>query len=218
MAYSKTNWVNENEPAINADNLNKIEAGIEDNSLQLESYGRTINEIIDNKLDIVDVLNEASTDTDKPYSADYLNDKLVSVGTSAPSDGRRVWFKKGKNMWKFGDFQGNASKMLEFTFPLPKGTYAFSFNVINATGKAIDFYTSDNVRIKNLYIAPHTTATLVTSTFTADVEIARVQVYGGDSADELTEIQLEEGSTATTYEAYVKPAIYVDGVKIYEMS
>ena len=28
MAYAKTNWVNEREPAINAENLNKIEEGI----------------------------------------------------------------------------------------------------------------------------------------------------------------------------------------------
>lgn len=31
MAYTKTNWVNNQAPAINADNLNKIEGGIFDN-------------------------------------------------------------------------------------------------------------------------------------------------------------------------------------------
>ena len=31
MAYTKTNWVNNQAPAINADNLNKIEDGIFDN-------------------------------------------------------------------------------------------------------------------------------------------------------------------------------------------
>lgn len=31
MAYTKTTWVNNQEPAINADNLNKIEQGIFDN-------------------------------------------------------------------------------------------------------------------------------------------------------------------------------------------
>lgn len=37
MAYTKTNWVNEGPPAIDADNLNKIEDGIYDNSIQIEA-------------------------------------------------------------------------------------------------------------------------------------------------------------------------------------
>ncbi len=32
MAYSKTVWVNDNAPALNATNLNKIENGIYDNA------------------------------------------------------------------------------------------------------------------------------------------------------------------------------------------
>jgi len=116
--------------------------------------------------------------------------------------------ERGKNFWEFGDYVGNATKLLTFTNPLPKGTYTFSFNVINATGKAIDFYSSDNVKIKNLYIAPHTTITKVTPTFTANIEIAKVTIYSGDSADELTNIQLEEGSTATDYEPYQEPKTY----------
>ena len=35
MAYTKTNWVNEGPPAIDADNLNHIEQGIYDNSLEI---------------------------------------------------------------------------------------------------------------------------------------------------------------------------------------
>ena len=34
MAYTKTTWVNDTTPAINATNLNKIEQGIEDNSFE----------------------------------------------------------------------------------------------------------------------------------------------------------------------------------------
>lgn len=36
MAYTKTNWVNDSTPAINADNLNKIEQGIYDNSIKID--------------------------------------------------------------------------------------------------------------------------------------------------------------------------------------
>lgn len=35
MAYSKTTWVNDNAPALNAANLNKIENGIYNNSLDI---------------------------------------------------------------------------------------------------------------------------------------------------------------------------------------
>ena len=36
MSYSKTVWVNDNAPALNASNLNKIENGIYDNSVAIE--------------------------------------------------------------------------------------------------------------------------------------------------------------------------------------
>lgn len=37
MAYTKTNWVNEGPPAIDADNLNNIESGIETNDLRISN-------------------------------------------------------------------------------------------------------------------------------------------------------------------------------------
>ena len=37
MAYTKTNWVNEGPPAIDADNLNNIESGIETNDLRISA-------------------------------------------------------------------------------------------------------------------------------------------------------------------------------------
>lgn len=37
MAYTKTNWVNEGPPAIDADNLNKIENGIYTNSNNIDN-------------------------------------------------------------------------------------------------------------------------------------------------------------------------------------
>ena len=37
MAYTKTNWVNGGPPAIDADNLNKIEAGIYDTSVDVDA-------------------------------------------------------------------------------------------------------------------------------------------------------------------------------------
>ena len=42
MAYTKTNWVNNNEPAINADNLNHLEDGVE------KAYGVELLAVVDN--------------------------------------------------------------------------------------------------------------------------------------------------------------------------
>lgn len=91
-----TNIANINK--VTASDMNEIKNVVNNNADDIDVANNNITQLHNNKLDIADVLNQASTDTDKPYSADYLNDKLVSVGTTAPTDGRRVWFKESKNV------------------------------------------------------------------------------------------------------------------------
>ena len=79
----------------NAQEMDLNKAKVQDD---IAVINNNITDLNNNKLDINAVLNQASTDTDKPYSADYLNDKLVSVGATAPENGERVWFKKSKNL------------------------------------------------------------------------------------------------------------------------
>ena len=45
MSYTKTTWVNNNSPKINADNLNNIENGIEANDLAIEQNNLAINNL-----------------------------------------------------------------------------------------------------------------------------------------------------------------------------
>lgn len=45
MAYTKTTWVDNSPPAINADNLNKIENGIEDHEQRIEALEQGIEDI-----------------------------------------------------------------------------------------------------------------------------------------------------------------------------
>lgn len=52
MAYTKTNWSNDNAPAINEENLNKIEDGIFD--------AHTKNDEQDNKINEINSINEYS--------------------------------------------------------------------------------------------------------------------------------------------------------------
>ena len=96
---------------VSASDMNEIKEVVNANAQEMDDnktevqddiavINNNITDLNNNKLDINAVLNEASTDTDKTYSADYLNDKLVSVGVEAPTDGRRVWFKKSENIFK----------------------------------------------------------------------------------------------------------------------
>lgn len=64
MAYTKTNWINDSVPAINAGNLNKIEQGIYDNSVATEentsNIGNIDNLATQNKSDLVNAINEVN--------------------------------------------------------------------------------------------------------------------------------------------------------------
>ena len=57
MAYSKTVWVNDNAPALNAVNLNKIENGIYDNA-------NNVDDLLDGLIDIDTSAASGTTDGD----------------------------------------------------------------------------------------------------------------------------------------------------------
>lgn len=59
-----------------------------------------VTQLDENKLDKTSLKNESSTANDEGYSANYLNDKLVSVGATAPTNGERVWFSKSNNKFE----------------------------------------------------------------------------------------------------------------------
>lgn len=92
-----TNIANINK--VTASDMNEIKNVVNSHADDIDVANNNITDLNNNKLDADAVQNQASTDTDKPYSADYLNDKLVSVGTTAPTDGRRVWFCKSNNLF-----------------------------------------------------------------------------------------------------------------------
>lgn len=84
---------------VSASDMNEIKNVVNSHADDIDVANNNINDLNNNKLDVDAVLNQASTDTDKPYSADYLNDKLVSVGTTAPENGERIWFAKSANLF-----------------------------------------------------------------------------------------------------------------------
>ena len=206
----------------NAQEMDLNKAKVQDD---IAVINNNITDLNNNKLDINAVLNQASTDTDKPYSADYLNDKLVSVGAEAPTDGRRVWFEKGKNLFDLDSaYHGTINaqgvegsnesfRTTQFIPTTPGTTYYFSTTQISGqTNKQIYIAYYDNSKT----FVSRTSYQQLSGSFTTPSNCYYMRAGVGSAWQE--NIMLELGSQKTTYEPYVKPAIYVDGVKIYEMS
>lgn len=100
MAYTKTIWVNDNEPDIDADNLNKMEQGIYDGQLNAE-WGN-ITGSIEDQTDIADVLPSVGAEaqnnisfihTPNNYydSVDIIEDKILNSTGTALEDAEG-WF------------------------------------------------------------------------------------------------------------------------------
>lgn len=204
-----------------------------------------INELETDKLETRAIVNEPSTETDEVYSSDYLNDKLVSVGSEAPTDGRRVWFKKGKNLYNNALISANLNKARttityenEQIVMRTTGADAYFGNIVfvgnswsvqygqlisvepntnytlsitnNVVDKNFITYCDENkVSIKIDYNQPYQV------TFTTPNNAKYVSFRFGTANSTSNgvykfNIQLEKGSTATTYEPYVEEGIYVD--------
>lgn len=65
MAYSKTVWVNDNAPALNATNLNKIENGIYDNA-------ENVDDLLDGLINLDTTALPGTTDGDLYAAIDAL--------------------------------------------------------------------------------------------------------------------------------------------------
>lgn len=179
------------------------------------------------------------------YSKDELNGKLVNVGTTAPTDGTRVWFKNSRNLIEplmatatlngmtctnngDGSFTLNGTATATATFRIDQSAYTAHDNLKNYNGT----YTLSCNELENglsLGVMQYSTwvsvlvmtnsNTPVTATIDKDNCFIYVSIANGKSLNNLTiRPMLQKGSVATGFEPYVKPAIYVDGEKIYEMS
>ena len=196
---------------VTADNMNEIKNVVNGNA---EEVGDITSLTTTDKTSVVNAINELNAP-----------EKWVSVGATAPTDGTRVWFEKGKNLFdgqlELGMYDETGAKATNNAnyrnvAPInvqPSTTYTFS---INGTSQkyVIYLYKKDGTFIR--------VNTLTSGTFTTPAEayLLNFRCFNIDFTSDYAnlKIQLEQGSTATTYEPYIKPAIYVDGVKIYEMS
>ena len=180
-------------------------------------------------------LQKGSTATDyEPYIGDksikidnqdfITTEELVSVGANKPSDGKRVWFPKGKNLFdgqlELGSYGGsgdrtsttNTYRNINPIFVSPNTTYTFSIN--GTTQKYVVLFYDIN---KN-YISQNSSLTTGTFTTPNNTYFINFRSFVADFVSDFVnlKVQLEEGSTATAYEAY-NPSIKVDGNEIYNL-
>lgn len=100
MAYTKTNWINDSVPAINAGNLNKIEQGIYDNSVAIEENTNNIGDLDNlttkNNSNVVEAINEIN---DVSIAKLRTNGSLsIASNTSTKITG--IWTSE----FQFGDY------------------------------------------------------------------------------------------------------------------
>lgn len=107
MAYTKTNWVNDSVPAINAGNLNKIEQGIYEAH---ENEGTLSNLNTTNKTNLVNAINEVNTNdiNSKTYSTSEI---VIGKWMNKPL--YRKVIDVGSHNWNTGDhtFPHNISNL-----------------------------------------------------------------------------------------------------------
>lgn len=91
MAYTKTVWVNDSKPAINADNLNKIELGIEANDAAITSttknYTLSASSWSDGSYTISDNLITATSNQEVMPAVGITLDQLKALQTAMLVDG-----------------------------------------------------------------------------------------------------------------------------------
>lgn len=172
------------------------------------------------------------SDTKLGYSQAFLNDHLVNVSNEVDED-YRVNLLKGKNLFDknnfikldgiyisisngaIGSYQGNKTLVIQCN---PSTTYTIQ-KISGATFRVGSYATYPSVGTNALTYQINSTGTTITITTGSTAKYLCVQYFGTDDTQTestiLNSIQIEYGSTATTYEPYITPSIYVDNEEIY---
>ncbi len=158
--------------------------------------------------------------------ANYEEDKVIVSATEPTGVNRKkVWFKKGKNLFDKTNYIIDSAGKIGFVLDLEKGeTYTISSNLPLYVAKFANLSpTAGN------NVGPQHWGEFVQWTFTAGDNIANAlnnTLFLGITVNTLTSnisdfdnynIQIEKGLTATIYEDYAKPDIYVlNSNNVYE--
>ena len=158
----------------------------------------------------------------KKISGSYINEHGVTVSSITPDTSQRVWFKQSKNLFsstlELGTYSNEGVKSTSTTnyrnaTPIqvqPNTTYTFSINGVSQK-YGIYYYNNTNTFINS--------EGLTTGTFTtpANCYYINFRCFNADFTSDYAnlKIQLEQGSTATSYVDYITPQIIVNNREIY---
>lgn len=202
---------------VSASNMNEIKNVVNGNA---EEVGDITSLTTTDKTSVVNAINELNAP-----------EKWVSVGATAPTDGRRVWFKKSKNLLKL-NLITTATTYSGVTFtPNNDGTIT-----LNGTATGSRWVDLSNMEISsnsfNLGAVTNSTKSLTNNNYTLSAKITSEKVNVSYNAtnektscylyadttynNAILQIQFEKGSTATAYEPYAEPSINVDEELLYQ--
>lgn len=164
-----------------------------------------------------DMYFENLPSTSTPITAENLN-KLndIKVSSTQPNTGEKVWFKSGKNLFNANDiivnmFINNDNTTGTSTVTNTSGfigvragkvTLSYSYSTLGSSNeRGICFYNKNKLYVSGTtYNVTHTTTQITVPQ----------DGYMRFSYDKnCSNIQLEQGNVATSYEAYVEKEIYI---------
>jgi hypothetical protein len=165
--------------------------------------------------EIKDVVNAHADDIDELNAPE----KWVSVGATAPTDGRKVWFEKGKNL--FDKSTANLGKGISTsTGNLYNDSSLFTTDFIEVKTGGVYYtasgYSTSANRVygaqydsNKQYIVSIATNADSKSFYISNASTKYIRLAGLIS--DIDTYQLEEGPTTSTYEPFIGQSINVDG-------
>lgn len=164
---------------------------------------------------------EADNTTNKENISNLQNE--LAVSPTQPTTREKVWVKIGKNKFdKLGNIENigtNESRTINLKLE-PNTTYTMSSNISKSSNNTADLFFASGYNV-----SVSTDANGVwngqTRTVTSDENGYVTVAYRKQLTSQAPNLidawyQIEQGSTATTYEEYVEPVIYVKNNNVYE--
>lgn len=160
------------------------------------------------------------------YGTIYVTDIMVNEGDTAlpyepPEKYKNSITVGGKNLWSFGDLEFTKYKEITFSPPLPAGDYIFTADVVStdtdSSNRFLRFNDVDGNKLGSTYFEDKKKNICH---ITTNTDITTLLLYASDNynngANDIctySNVQLECGSIATSYEPYREPIttnIYLD--------
>lgn len=229
MSYTKTVWVDGAPPAVNATNLNKIENGISENSIDIALANNNIHTLNERVTAINTALSAAAKALDEKVSKESLLNTSTSVNltsledTEQTANGVTISVKNNKI-----SLSGTSTSAVNFYLKLKRAitleqgkAYCLSLqNFANITNGGCVFYPANGqTAIRSSWLLSEVSAfknAVATYTATENVTVNSIKVAVATNrlVDNSCNLQLEQNNKSTAYanpdliKSSIKPELY----------